>query len=377
LEAIRITDVKIPETAKWQELLKQLAPIPVVKASEELIRKENSEFRINQGLFQGYAAPVDEIVAAGWGIEEKRWLTTHYPKDDDWVATYSDEKGAGAFTITNDLAFLNGIFPAVPSSPVYPSGLIGLREYSTPLFDIMKTTVLLVGPEIMGWDPVPIVMARLGMADELALILERFPERWQIYCNGWGHIGLEGQMRDEAVNYFRTNIVRDRNMPIESADRFPSPMWPFRHMSMESMSVLATAMNESIFQSYDGVLRIAPAFPLNKSGRFSLHAVGGFIVSSEIKSGKIQWICIKSKSGNTCRLQLPWKKAVAQSDLNNAYPVFGETAEISTKEGEIIVITPVEIHPDSWIQLSEKPPENNDVKYHSSGKSQLGLPRMY
>ena len=377
LEALKIAGVEAPESSKWKEMLENLAPLPVVKADEGLVRKENSGYIINQGLFKGFMAPSDEIMAAGWGIEDKRWLTTHYSNNNPWVARVKAQKGEGAFSASNDLLFLNGIFPAVPSSPVYPSGLIGLGQKDTRLYDAMKTTVLLIGPEMMGWDPLPIVMARLGMADELALILNRYPERWQIYCNGWGHISPEEETRDEAGNFFRTNIVRDRNMPIDTADRFPSPMWPFRHMSMESMSVLAAAMNEALLQSYDGILRIAPAIPSDKSGRFSLHAAGGFIVSSEIQSGKIRWICLKSNAGQTCRLHLPWKKAEANSDFKRHLPLTGSIVEIQTQPGEVVMITPEGITPGAWILLSENPRQNQDVKYHSSGKSQLGIPRMY
>jgi hypothetical protein len=377
LEALEIAGFKAPESAKWKKMLTNFAPLPVVKADEGLIRKEDFGYKINQGLFKGSTTPSDEIMAAGWGIEEKRWLTTHYSKDNTWVAGVNAQKGEGVFSASNDLLFLNGIFPAVPSSPVYPSGLIGLSEKKSRLYDAMKTTVLLIGPEVMGWDPVPIVMSRLGMAEELELILKRYPERWQIYCNGWGHISPEQDTRDEAANFFRTNIVRDRNMPVETADRFPSPMWPFRHMSMESMSVLATAMNEALLQSYEGILRIAPAIPSDKSGRFTLHAVGGFIISSEIRSGEIQWICIESSAGKTCCLQLPWKKAEANSDLKGHVLLSGEIAEIQTHRGEVVIITPVGKSPDTWLQLSENPGQNQDIRYHPSGKSQLGIPRMY
>lgn len=378
LEALQTAGIEVPEAAKWQDILENIAQIPVYETSEALIKKEASRYQIENGLFKGFSAPTNKIIGSGWGIDEEKWLTTHYAKDDKWVDSYIAKKGSGAFGITNDLAFLNGIFPSVPSAPVYPSSWIGLKDKNTQLYDVMKTTSLLIGPDVMGWDPVPIVMSRLGMTDELELILNRFPERWQIYCNGWGHIGLEENIRDEAVNYLRTNLVRDRNKPIKGADRFPSPMWPFRHMSMESMSVLATAMNESIFQSYDGILRIAPAFPLDKTGRFTLHGVGGFIVSSEIKLGKVQWISIKSKLGNACRLQLPWDIAVVYSDLKKHSSIINaEIAELKTKVGETIVITPKDKSFDSWVQLFENPAKNEDVKYHSSGKSKLGLPRMY
>jgi hypothetical protein len=240
----------------------------------------------------------------------------------------------------------------------------------------MATTTLLYGTECTGWDPVSIVLARLGLAKELAIDLERFPARWQIYCNGWGHWGMEGLINQDAELFFRTNMVLDFALPKEK--RFPLPMWPFRHMSMESMSVLATAMNESLLQSYDGVLRIAPAFSSGKTGRFTLHAVGGFIVSSEIKSGVVQWISIKSLLGNPCKLELPWKKAIVQSNLKkNNQTISGHIAEIKTKANEVIMILPEGQDLRSWSVIGEKPLANENVRYHSSGKTQLGIPRMF
>ena len=162
-------------------------------------------------------------------------------------------------------------------------------------------------------------------------------------------------------------------------EKFPLPMWPFRHMSMESMSVLATAMNESRLQSYDdGTLRIFPAFPDNKTGRFTLHAKGGFIVSSEIKSGVVQWICIKSLLGNPCKLALPWEKGTVRSDLKKtSQRISGDIAEIKTKANEVIMILPEGKDLPSWVVKTENPLANEKVKYHSSGKTQLGIPRMF
>jgi hypothetical protein len=219
-------------------------------------------------------------------------------------------------------------------------------------------------------------MARLGLSKELGVNLACFPEKWQIYCNGWGHIGIEKEVKKDAELFFRTNMVLDFSLPKEK--RFPLPMWPFRHMSMESMSVLATAMNESLLQSYDGVLRIAPAFSSGKTGRFTLHAVGGFIVSSEIKSGVVQWISIKSLLGNPCKLELPWNKAIVQSNLKkNSQTISGNMAEIKTKANEVIMILPEGQDLRSWSVVSEKPLANENVRYHSSGKTQLGIPRMF
>ena len=73
----------------------------------------------------------------------------------------------------------------------------------------MISTTLLYGSEGTGWDPVPVVLARLGLADELNVSLKRFPSRWQFYKNGWGHWGTEFEAKKDAELFFRKNKVRD------------------------------------------------------------------------------------------------------------------------------------------------------------------------
>ena len=357
LKALEETGTKLPEAEKWKDILDHLVPLPVITAQENTITSDDSVFILEKGFFKGEPVPGNKIMAAGWGIKEKEWLTVYNPVSDT--------------TNNHGLKLLDGIFPSVPSSPVFPSGTIGLGQKDSELFRQMKTTALLYGSEVTGWDPVSIVLARLGLDDELKIDLERFPSRWQIYCNGWGHWGVEGEINKDAEWFFRTNTVRD----VKSDEKFQLPMWPFRHMSMESMSVLATAMNESLLQSYDGVVRV---FPATQNGRFTLHARGGFIVSAEKVAGEVQWICIQSLNGNTCKLQLPWEKAELHSSLKKKNQlVQGEFAEFKTKTGEVIVIHPPDKRIGEWSVLREEPQENEKPKFHSSGKAQLGLPRMF
>ena len=370
LEALKVSGTNRPEAAKWKEIIDHLAPLPVLKNDDETILQGGSGFKMNRGFFKGEASPTNEILAAGWGIKEKKMLVVYNPvgKSDTIKSRFYPDNG---------LKLLDGIFPSVPSSPVFPSGVIGLAQKGDSLFKFATATTLLYGSEVTGWDPVPVVMARLGMAKELATDLDRFPGRWQIYCNGWGHWGLENEVNKDAEWFFRTNQVRDVASKSKN-EKFPLPMWPFRHMSMESMSVLATAMNESLLQSYDGTIRVFPAFPDNKSGRFMLHAEGGFIVSSEIKSGEVQWICIKSLLGNPCKIALPWGKGVVQSNLKKtSQRISGDIAEIKTRGNEIMTIFPEGKDLKSWSVVSENPLANEKVKYHTSGKTRLGIPRMF
>lgn len=361
LAALKAADTDIPESEKWKEILGNLAPIPLVKAGSESIEQRGSAYQLNTGYFKGYSVSTDKITAAGWGIKEGEWLTVyHTMKEGPYFG----------------LKLLDGIFPTVASSAVFPSNYIGLadRDNGNAFFEPVKSTSLLYSPGITGWDPVPVVLARLGLTEELAKVLQVFPERWQIYCNGWGHWGLEGEINKDAEWFFRTNNVRDATSADEK--RFPIRMWPFRHMSMESMSVFATAMNESLLQSHDGVIRVIPAF--NKSCRFMLHAVGGFVVSAQAKQGKVEWICIKSSLGNDCTVQSPWSKPVLFIKGKKVkYTSDGKLLKFKTKPGEIIFVLPEGSRMEDWKNMQEQAKENDKERVHSSGKAQLGLPRMF
>lgn len=363
LEALKTAGTTLPEASGWKDILDHLAPLLSVQAGEDAITREGSGYRLTTGFYKGKPCPSDRIFAAGWGIKENRMLMVYSPVKDT--------------AINNGMKLLDGIFPSVPSSPVFPSGTIGLAQKGSELFDKMTATALLYGPEITGWDPVPVVMARLGLGAELSADLQRFPSRWQIYCNGWGHWGLEGEVNKDAGWFFRTNQVRDVNSP-DKEERFPLPMWPFRHMSMESMSVLATAMNESLLQSHDGVLRVFPAFPAEKDCRFTLHARGGFIVSSEIRSGKVQWICLESLLGSPCTVEIPWDQAVVQNAGAKKGKIFtGRRLELKTKVRDRIMLLPSGSGLSSWSVMSEMPAANEKAKIHGSGNARLGLERMF
>jgi hypothetical protein len=100
-------------------------------------------------------------------------------------------------------------------------------------------------------------------------IMDNWPSRWQFYCNGFGHYGPRDIMKADAALRFRTTLVKDVFLPEGQREKHPFPAWPFRHMGMESMSVLACAMNESLLQSYDGIIRVAPA--MTKGAKCTIH----------------------------------------------------------------------------------------------------------
>jgi hypothetical protein len=146
---------------------------------------------------------------------------------------------------------------------------------------------------------------------------------------------------------------------------------------MESMSVLACAMNESLLQSHDGVLRVAPAAVGDHKARFTLHAAGGFIVSSEIEQGVPRWIHVASRGDNTCRIENPWPEAYLFRKGAAAVKLQAGINEIPMRANETVLLGPDSQLRDQWKTEKAEYSPNTKSKIHSKGRTMLGLPRMY
>jgi len=375
-----------PHAPRWRSILEHLAPLPTVQP-EDCFAKDDGELRFKRGFFKGRVAPTDRILAAGWSIEDGALLTGKVPSDEQGRPSgdiceilYRLEKNQSPYSwLREDMKQVDGIFPCLEVSAVFPSGLIGLGQKGSELYDLAASTALLYAPDATGWDTLPIVLARLGLGDELAEILRNWPVRWQPYVNGFGHWGPRDVMRADTALRFRTNMVRDVSFPREERDhrRLPMPMWPFRHMTMEPMSVLSCAMNEALLQSYDGVLRIAPAATSDTSARFTLHAVGGFVVSSEIKDGIPGFIAIESRLGRRCVVQNPWPKARLFRNGVEVNVVAESMIRFETAPGDRWLLLPEAESLSTWEIVAEDLKPNGAPKYYAEGRAMLGLPRMY
>ena len=82
--------------------------------------------------------------------------------------------------------------------------------------------------------------------------------------------------------------------------------------SVEHLGLLSVTLQESLLQSVSArpgepdVIRVFPAWPPEWDASFRLLARGGFLISSEIKEGKVVSVEIESRLGEDCRLRNPW-----------------------------------------------------------------------
>ncbi len=75
----------------------------------------------------------------------------------------------------------------------------------------------------------------------------------------------------------------------------------------ETLSAVPSCINEMLLQSFEGMIRVFPAWPLAKDASFeNLRTWGAFLVSSEKKGGMVQYVRIFSEKGRDCTIENPW-----------------------------------------------------------------------
>lgn len=235
-----------------------------------------------------------------------------------------------------------------------------------------------------GWCPYPLVLARLGLADEAVEAVEQSVMTWQFYCQGFGHYGPYEVFTKDRDERWHTNTVTE----IKTHERFPSPAWSFRHFTFEAIPIACAAINEMLLQSYEGFIRLLPAILSDWCGSFMLAAEGGFIVHTQYDCGTAEWVAVESNLGRRCRVVDPWGEAdvfITTIDVhgNASGGVTVQAAkqgsdaviEFDTLKGMLYLLSPAPNVLENWVTEPAAFEANHTMK--SLGKAQLGLPKMY
>ena len=86
------------------------------------------------------------------------------------------------------------------------------------------------------------------------------------------------------------------------------PGWRNSGPVVENFAFTAV-VNEMLLQSYNGKIRLFPAFPDTLEAKIAnLRTVGAFLVSAEIDRGDVKYITVKSLKGSTCTVVIPWEE---------------------------------------------------------------------
>ena len=94
------------------------------------------------------------------------------------------------------------------------------------------------------------------------------------------------------------------------------------------------AIHLMLLQSNEGFLRLFPCwFPDKDAGFKQLRARGAFLVSSELRDGRVRYIEIESEKGKECRILNPWEGIGVE-----AFEISGELKKpIRFRESDAVV----------------------------------------
>lgn len=124
----------------------------------------------------------------------------------------------------------------------------------------------------------------------------------------------------------------------------------------EGYGIMSAGLQNGLMQSIsskpgeDPVIRVFPAWDVNKTAYFKLLAKGGFLVSSSANEGQISFIEIDSQLGGTCRIRNPWpgNKVTLYRNGVKAEELTGSLLSFSTDVDENIKIVKQNVSIDSY-----------------------------
>jgi hypothetical protein len=267
------------------------------------------------------------------------------------------------------------IFPSANLAPIFPAGCVGLDQVGTPDYDIALNTLNALGHDDAGFSLGMVARARLGLAGPLGESLAQWPERFQLFPQGFARWEPAGHPdMDEDPRLLK---------PIEVQDTEGETIyWPTAgvsiYCSFEAMPMLQLAINEMLLQSYSGTIQLFPAVPPTWSGRFRLHAAGGFVVSASRTGGQTDYVVVESKAGEPCRLANPWPgRPVCLYRQAERWHLLDRFAAgvlaFATDPQAVYLLLAEGVDPGSLSPLQISGSQNQGAKF--LGKARLGIPK--
>lgn len=170
------------------------------------------------------------------------------------------------------------------------------------------------------------------------------PDYWTGYSYSWlGNLkarAFDGEGAAEALKIFAECFCL-KNTFHANGDQSKSgkSRFTYRPFTLEGNFAFAAGIQEMLIQSHTGVIRLFPAIPKEwKDVSFrQLRTYGAFLVSAEMKGGRVQKVTICSEKGGTLKLFSPFiRESFKVSGNRKEFRNDGNILEIPTEAGEVI-----------------------------------------
>ena len=265
-QAFEEVNVYAEFSAKIKYISDNMCPLPTFDGTDKLIASKDGKLTLDRGMFKGDCAENELVLAAGFSTNgDGKAMSSVVPADDSKTPAkisllellYKMQRGENLSDYDlGDMSNFSGIHSASENAAVFPAASIGLKDKGKPIFKAAVNTAKLYAPEMLGWDSLPIMMARLGLGREMFELLQGWCDRWLFNPNGFSHYGAMQQRMGEFFFENRTVLTEDVNSSkieifsdvgnVERGKTIPWKTWNFRHLGMESLGVIACAINESL-----------------------------------------------------------------------------------------------------------------------------------
>lgn len=277
------------------------------------------------------------------------------------------------------------LFPYVEFSPLYPSGLLGLKDKNSVAFRVMLNQLGLMEVPLNGgmhWHTMAVSFARMGKGEEMYATIRGMLDQFQAYPNGFNAEEGEPACKPpfEVRQWYRPYNTNTNEVFMLCPD-------DFTHFDFETTPVISKAVTESLLQSHEGIIRLCPATPEKHNIAFSLFAEGGFTVCCEADENNIIVTVERTRSGK-CFISFPDRyfenkiysyiceknSAFREIDIKKAVIGNEEVFDFSDTEiGSTILLSSVTINELNPI-IPEKEKPNLTMK--ECGKAHLGTPML-
>jgi hypothetical protein len=184
--------------------------------------------------------------------------------------------------------------------------------------------------------------ARLGLRENLRKAMETYVEKYQITPQGFWNYWPWERWKDSSVKPKGTKGGEQITFPED-----PRVL----HSSLEPTGIFPVALMESLMTSYDGVIRLFPAY--DRDAGFRLAANGGFWVTAKRERGRVSLVQIESYAGRECTVSNPWPEASpVVLRLNDGHRIEAardhDRIRFPTEKGVLYVLSPDRAMPAPW-----------------------------
>ena len=223
-------------------------------------------------------------------------------------------KAAQALGVDGDL--VNQLNAAIPKIPPLPRTDTATRTQN------LTASADAAGNDMIGWSTQPTATFRnsenLGLeavfpynvigdnSPLLALARRTFTSRPYVNGNDWtfdpldaARLGLASDVKSTLVNATTTYQAYPSGLASFTKTAAQEPY-------VEQAGVLAATVSEALVQDYDGLLRIAPAWPSDWTGEGTVAIQHNSRVSVQVSGGTVGTVAIASGAAGSITMRSPW-----------------------------------------------------------------------